>query len=953
MSDFGRSFCHLKRRVGQVRAAARLMISRHGGGWGLLRHAFRRIREQGALTFLRVSVARFRWGISVFAPGKQELRLDRIPSGRVGVMVHVFYVDLWGEIETYLRNIVYPYTLLISVVDDRDREYLASRISTLKSIQDVVIKKVENRGRDIAPFLVSFREEVLSLDYVCHIHTKKSLFTGSDQKEWRRYLFDALLGSAERVQSIISHLEQDEGLGILYPETYRAIPYWGHGWLSNKAIGNSLARRLSISINPQGYIDYPAGSMFWARTSALSGLFSLNLRYEDFPQEAGQKDGTLQHAIERLFVLQAVASGFGYAVILDGPEYRTSSIPNRGCSVYFENWAPFGRTFDAKSKDAQLISFDVFDTLVLRPFLTPDGARRYLEARVRRLFGLADFFALRREAEIAAVRLNGGSDAAIEDIYARFGEIVGDEKLAAKLCALEIQSEEDSLRARPAVAEALVRAVDSGTRVIGVSDMYLPSLSIKKMLSDLGMAQFAHLYVSCETGWRKDQGRAWTEIASVERVAPAGWLHVGDNEHSDIQLPQEFGMPHPMPALRPSALLELVPGLRGLDATLRPENWLEDLCIGLVANRFALLSDVRPENLMDGVLLDDPVDLGYTVYGPVVFAFLVWMSSKVIEDGVQNLLFLSREGHLLTKAFNLFAKHIPALRNLRLEYLLASRLGCQIASIDRPDGLDKLFGGRFKGDFAALVRARLGQALGDAVLEGLPQSLRKAQVELPAVKREVCAAVSKVFDRVKEHARSAKDAYLEYWTSLDLQGASAVVDIGFNGTIQKLLMGLTEERLHGYYFATTDRAYELGSKGVFAKGYYGASLNERNTDNIMLRYNLLLESVLTAPSGQFQGFTKAIGGKLSPMYRADGISQREFNVLDRCHAGTLAYIEDALNVVGADVLDGHINPRLMEEGLRRVATGQWSLGGLRQFLYVEDDYTGMGEINVAEYYSLP
>lgn len=953
MSDFGRSFSLLARLVGRVPAAARLMISRHGGGWGLLRYAFRRIREQGSLAFFRQSVARFRRGASVFAPGEQWLRLDRDPSGRVGVMVHVFYVDLWDEIETYLRNIVHPYTLLISVVDDRDLEHLASRVSTLKSIQEVVIKKVENRGRDIAPFLVSFREEILGLDYVCHIHTKKSLFTGSDQKEWRRYLFDALLGSAGRVQSIISHLERDKALGILYPETYRGIPYWGHGWLSNKAIGSSLAQRLSISIDPQGYIDYPAGSMFWARTSALSSLFSLNLRYEDFPQESGQKDGTLQHAIERFFVLQAVASGFGYAVILDGAEYRTSSISTRGCNDYFENWSPFGRTFDVKSKDAQLISFDVFDTLVLRPFLTPDGARRYLEARVGRLFRLADFFALRREAEIAAVRLNGGSDAAIEDIYARFGEIVGDKELAAKLCAFEIQSEADSLRARPAVAEALAHAVAGGTRVIGVSDMYLPSLPIKKMLSDLGMAQFAHLYVSCETGWRKDQGSAWLEIASAERVAPAGWLHVGDNEHSDIQLPQEFGMPHPMPVLRPSALLDLVPGLRGLSANLRPDNWLEDLCIGLVANRFALLSDVKPENLRDGVLLDDPVDLGYIVYGPVVFAFLRWMLSTVIEDGVRNLLFLSREGHVLTKAFDLFAKHIPALGDLRVEYFLASRLGCQIVSIDRPGDLDKLFGGRFKGDFATLVRARLGQVLGDVVLEELPQSLRKAHVELPAVKREVCAAVSKVFDRVKEHTRSAKDAYLEYWTSLDLQGVSAVVDIGFNGTIQKLLMELTEEHLHGYYFATTDRADEHGSKGVFAKGYYGTSLNERDADNVMLRYNLLLESVLTAPAGQFQGFTKAFDGKLSPVYRTDGISQREFDVLDRCHAGILTYIEDALDVVGANVLDGHINPHSMEEGLRRIATGRWSIGELRQFLYVEDDYTGMGEINVAEYYSLP
>ncbi|OZB59461.1 MAG: hypothetical protein B7X39_11610 [Lysobacterales bacterium 14-68-21] len=952
MSQFMQAFSTFKRRAGRLRSTILLMTDRHGGFWRLLRYSLVRIRELGPASAYRAMIAGLGWNILSSQSVAHHIALGQPLSRRIGINVHVFYIDLWDEIEAYLRNVPFPYTLLISVIHEGDQQYLLGRTKELTSASRVVVKKVENRGRDIAPFLVSFREEILGLDYICHIHTKKSLFTGRDQKEWRRYLFDALLGSQERVHSILCHLEQDGQLGILYPETFHAIPYWGHGWLSNKAIGAALAQRLSISVDTQRYVDYPAGSMFWARTSALSSLFSLDLKFEDFPDEAGQKDGTLQHAIERLFVLQAVASGYQYAVVLDGTEYRTSSSSSRGSDGYFRHWAPFGRAFDTKSRDARLISFDVFDTLLLRPFLTPEGARRYLEARVHRLFDLGNFCSVRREAEIEAVRLNGGSDATLEDIYKLLGGLIKDDQLAAKLCALELQSEEDMLRERPVVAAALRRAIGAGTRVIGVSDMYLPGRAIEKILSGLGVAPLARLYVSSETHWRKDQGTAWKEIARVEGVAPANWLHVGDNEHSDIQLPQEFGLPHPVPVLRPSALLDLVPSLRGLDSTQGALSWLEDLCIGLVANRFALLADTKPEKLSGGCLLDDPVDLGYTVYGPVVFAFLAWMSSRVIEDGIRNLLFLSREGHLLTKAFELFAEYVPELGSVRREYFLASRLGCQIAGIERPADLEKLFGGRFKGDFETLVRARLGEALGGVVLRELSQAVKKARVELPAVKREVCATVSKVYERIQAHARDARGTYLEYWSSFHLQGASAVVDVGFNGTIQKLLMELTNERLHGYYFATTERASEHSSKGVFAKGYYGDALNERDTENVMLRYNLLLESVLTAPSGQFQGFARASGDALSPVYRTDGISQREFHVLDQCHSGILAYIKDVLKVVGADALRGSVKPQFMSEGLRRVATGEWSIGSLRQFLYVEDDYTGMGEINVADYYSL-
>jgi lipopolysaccharide biosynthesis protein len=51
-----------------------------------------------------------------------------------------------------------------------------------------------------------------------------------------------------------------------------------------------------------------AGSMFWARTEALLPLYAL-VDSADFESESGQTDGTMAHAIERLFSVSAYSVG--------------------------------------------------------------------------------------------------------------------------------------------------------------------------------------------------------------------------------------------------------------------------------------------------------------------------------------------------------------------------------------------------------------------------------------------------------------------------------------------------------------------------------------------------------------------------------------------------------------------------------------------------------------------
>ena len=124
-------------------------------------------------------------------------------------------------------------------------------------------------------------------------------------------MYHDLFGSAEIVNSIVELFVRLQSLGMIIPQHYE--PIRDHGWVDwggNFRLARRLARRMGITLDPRGLVDFPSGSMFWARPEALSPLLSLDLSTEDFAKESGQIDGTLAHAIERIFLYACERAGF-------------------------------------------------------------------------------------------------------------------------------------------------------------------------------------------------------------------------------------------------------------------------------------------------------------------------------------------------------------------------------------------------------------------------------------------------------------------------------------------------------------------------------------------------------------------------------------------------------------------------------------------------------------------
>lgn len=192
----------------------------------------------------------------------------------------------------------------MSVTDKADKSVLA-RIT--QAFPQARIVKVENRGRDVAPFMRIFADISSRYEYVCKIHSKKSTHYSGGTR-WRQRLYDELLGSKARVAEIKQAFAADESLGLVGPAGF-AYTANDHALPLYQDILVYLASGIGLNLTSFCY-SFFAGSMFWFRAAALAPLLRLGITQDMFEEEKGQTDATLAHVLERFFPLAALAGGY-------------------------------------------------------------------------------------------------------------------------------------------------------------------------------------------------------------------------------------------------------------------------------------------------------------------------------------------------------------------------------------------------------------------------------------------------------------------------------------------------------------------------------------------------------------------------------------------------------------------------------------------------------------------
>lgn len=340
------------------------------------------------------------------------------------------------------------------------------------------------------------------------------------------------------------------------------------------------------------------------------------------------------------------------------------------------------------SPKIKCVSFDIFDTLITRPFYEPLDMFRIMDKDYRELthndVGI-NFSKIRVISENICRENKRKTDpecqeVTLDEIYDTIHtqyEISKDvlEKLKKKECEYEIRF----CKRRDTIHELYELALDMGKKVIFTSDMYLPEDVIVKILKENGYTEYTKLYLSSTVKKIKWTGDLYRHVFKDMGLEPGEMIHMGDNFESDYKRAKELGMnsihiPKTIDVMTKTnytnnlaqPLIKSLPFWRDNAESIR---FMGIRCMmAVVANKLFDNPFKTFDHRTD--FNSDPYLIGYYALGMYVYGVTKWILDET-NDRYDKVSFMARDGYLILESYKIMKELYsnPAAE----EYLYVSR----------------------------------------------------------------------------------------------------------------------------------------------------------------------------------------------------------------------------------------------------------------------------------------
>lgn len=500
------------------------------------------------------------------------------------------------------------------------------------------------------------------------------------------------------------------------------------------------------------------------------------------------------------------------------------------------------------------ISFDIFDTLLLRNVLFPKDIFTLLGRYAKNEFKIEDFKEIRIRAEEKSRKKENNYETSLSQIYGVIRQEGIAEDTIKKLEQKELDLETEFLTANPFMQKIFNYAKNQGKQILLLSDMYLPQSFIKKILEKAGYTEGYSLYVSSECNKTKADGSLYQLVYKQQALQKDNWLHIGDSEWSDVKKAKDFG----------------------IDAhwykSVRERADIKEKNISIAAN---IIKAIQINEIYNGLSVSYWHKFGVENASPIYFGITKWLVNLL--QNKDNIFFLARDGYIIHKIYNQFKKDFNNLPEAK--YIYTSRSAYQIPSlakehkniaVDVLTARNTYFNEKITLNEILNLIEMTKEEREEIITETILDEFKFKSLDDEVTDENLHYArklIAYIFPKAKEYLDRQCNYVQKY---LDQEGFNDfknpnIFDIGWRGSVHLAMKKILDNKvIDGYYFGTVATMYPdimSNSYGYITDLGFPAKHSRWTHQDVMM-----LELIFTAPHDKLLSFKQNKGGVVEPVF---------------------------------------------------------------------------------------
>lgn len=537
-------------------------------------------------------------------------------------------------------------------------------------------------------------------------------------------------------------------------------------------------------------------------------------------------------------------------------DIRGKNLCDKQKVIYdFSNTIGFTKKqLELKIDEYEILSLDLFDTLIMRQILFPSDVFELVDYKLRsRGIFIENFSAKRLDSE---KYLSQFSAPYLKDIYTYMLEKHSIKNISPEdLADIEWEIDYELVVPRQEMCELLDALWKQKKEVYIVSDTFYTNEQIVKILEKCNIYFYTGIVLSCEYSTGKKQN-LFEELKCI--LGSKRCLHIGDDIVADIECAEKNNIS----AFHIYSGLELLEKLGYLGLWDYLETISDKIRIGMFTAKI-FNSPFQFESKNNKISVDCAKEIGYMFFAPMITDFVIWFHNQVNLYAIENIWFCARDGYLIKKLYDEFTGNDSSI------YFLTSRIAAIRAGIRNDDDIRYVEKMKYSGTLKEQLIDRFGIFTNENEAD---------YYGIMSYKKEILKKSS-----------DDKRNYQTYISKLNVKnGDVAFFDFVAKGTSQMFIEHLIENHLKGLYFLQLEKE-NMSDKGLDIVSFY----ETKETSNSAIYDNYyILEAVLTSQEASILEFDD----NGNPCYANETRKENDIKTFQSVQDGIIDYFRTYLKI---------------------------------------------------------